>query len=221
MKGTILWLKTAAMILILLSTMLLLSKRGERELVVPHQPLAQFPETLKGDTTVWSGRPVGIDPQVIEILGTGDFTERFYQKSIDGVPVDLFIGYFPTQRTGVSIHSPKNCLPGSGWSPLESKYVTLSTSEGGRYWVNEYVIQKGEQKEIVLYWYQTHGRLVASEYAAKFYLVLDSIRLNRSDAALVRVITPILGNESSAEAEQRARQFAGMLMPALQEYIPS
>lgn len=218
MNGRALWIKTACMALLLTSTAFLLAKRGDQEVIAPHQPLADFPEAL---APAWNGRAVGIDPGVIEILGAGDFAERSFHQDNGSAPVDLFLAYFPSQRTGVSIHSPKNCLPGSGWAPAESKYVTLSVPGGREYAINEYVVQKGEQKQLVLYWYQAHGRLVASEYAAKFYLVADAMRMNRSDGALVRIVTPIVGGESSAQAEQRAIQFAGALMPNLQRYIPA
>lgn len=207
--------KSVCVALLLLSTALLLATRGDREVIVAHQPLALFPVTL-GD---WNGQALIIDPREIEILGTGDFAARGYARNADP-PLDLFVGYFPSQRTGTSIHSPKNCLPGSGWAPVESKYVNLSL-DGHQYQVNEYIVQKNDQKRLVLYWYQAHGRLVASEYVAKFYLVADSIRIGRSDAALVRITTPILGNEGAAGAEKRALQFAYALMPNLNGYIPA
>lgn len=218
MTRKLLWTKASCIAVLLVSTAFLLARRGDRELIVPHPPLAQFPEMI-GEK--WNGRTVGIDPQVIDILGAGDFAERSYQSNAGEAPVDLFVGYFPTQRTGVSIHSPKNCLPGSGWAPVESKYVTLSFQGEGHHRVNEYVIQKGDEKQLVLYWYQTHGRLIANEYVAKFYLVADSIRMNRSDAALVRIITPITGDENAATAEKRAIQFATTLMPELRRFIPA
>lgn len=207
--------KAVCVAALLLSTALLLAKRGDHEIIIPNKPLASFPVNL-GD---WSGHALVIDPQVIEVLGAGDFAELAYARSADP-QLDLFVGYFPTQRTGKSIHSPKNCLPGSGWVPVESKYVNLSV-EGHEYPVNEYIVQKSDQKELVLYWYQAHGRLVASEYIAKFYLIADSIRIGRSDAALVRITTPIIENEGAAEAEKRAIQFAHILMPNLNAYLPA
>ena len=211
------WLKAACMSALLISAGMFLGARGEHEIVVPHAPEDDFPMKL-GE---WSGRRVPIDSQILQILGAGDFVERSYQAGFSRSPVDLFIGYFPTQRTGVSIHSPKNCLPGSGWAPIDSKYVPLPIGGTKHYEVNEYVIEKGEQKELVLYWYQAHGRVVANEYIAKFYLVEDSIRMNRSDAALVRVVTPILGGETASQAEKRAFQFVQVLMPNLDKYIPA
>ena len=218
MSGRMLWIKTAIMVFLLISTALVLARRGGREVIVPHEPLTQFPETIG---TEWSGRSVGIDPRAMEVLGAGDFAERSFRRDGSGVPVDLFLAYFSSQRTGVTMHSPKNCLPGSGWAPVESKYVALPLTNGRAFAVNEYVIQKGGEKQLVLYWYQAHGRLVASEFAAKFYLVADAMRMNRSDGALVRIVTPILEGESSSQAEQRAMQLAGALMPNLERYIPA
>lgn len=211
------WIKAICMLVILLTTALLLAKRGQNEVIAPHELLSGFPTELGSE---WRGNAVAIDPWVIEALGAGDFADRFYRDNLGGPPVELFIGYFPTQRTGVSIHSPKNCLPGSGWAPIDSKYATLTVRGLRQYQVNEYVIQKDDQKRLVLYWYQAHGRLIASEYAAKFHLVADSIRLNRSDAALVRIITPITGDEGIQQAEQRALRFARVLIPSLEHYIP-
>ncbi len=212
------WRKAACTVALLVSSWLLVSARDNRELVVSHASISEFPSTLGNK---WNGRIVPIDSQIIQVLGAGDFAERNYEVDPSTPPIDLFIGYFPSQRTGVSIHSPKNCLPGSGWAPIESKYIPLRLSGERKYNVNEYLIQKGEQRELVLYWYQTHGRIVANEYAAKFYLVADSIRMHRSDAALIRIVTPIAGNEPAQKAEERALQFAQALMPNLERYIPA
>lgn len=212
------WCKTACVVALLVSSWLLVSARDHREVVVPHASLSDFPSTLGKK---WSGRIVPIDSQIIQVLGAGDFAERDYEADSSTPPIDLFVGYFPSQRTGLGIHSPKNCLPGSGWAPIESTYVPLGLSGKRKYNVNEYLIQKGEQKALVLYWYQTHGRIVANEYAAKFYLVVDSIRMHRSDAALVRIVTPIAGSEPAQRAEARALQFAQALMPDLEKYIPA
>src|SRR5437764_9538068 len=113
------------------------------------------------------------------------------------------MAYFPTQRTGSTIHSPQNCLPGSGWVPVEFSRVEVPLRGSDNIRVNRYVIGKGLDRMLVIYWYQAHGRVVASEYWAKFYLVEDAIRMNRSDGALVRLMTPIGQNESAASAQQR------------------
>jgi EpsI family protein len=136
--------------------------------------------------------------------------------------MDLYIAYFPSQRTGDTIHSPKNCLPGAGWAPLESSHIHLQHPAGGSpLEVNRYILGMGDQRMLVYYWYQSHGRAVASEYSAKFYLVADAMRLNRTDGALVRILTPIsTGKETVEDAERRAFGFAYSVVPLLDDYIP-
>jgi EpsI family protein len=212
------WMRAAVLIVVMMSAAALLAKRGDREIIAPHQDLSGLPESIG---TGWAGIPLTIDDRVREVLGPGDFMERSYHRSATEPPIDLFIAYFPSQRTGVSIHSPKNCLPGAGWSPLDATSVPLRAANGNTYDVNRYVVQKGNDRQLVLYWYQAHDRMIASEYAAKFYLVTDSIRMNRSDAALVRIITPMLENESAEHAQQRAVEFAEALVPHLGPFIPA
>jgi len=194
---------------------LFLHARSHPERLPPHQELASFPHQLAG----WTGRDLGIDPSVREVLGAGDFLSRIYVRP--GQPyIELFIAFFPSQRTGTSIHSPKNCLPGSGWSPLASGEIRLPTPVGDPVPVNRYVIGRGLDRQLVLYWYQAHNRSVASEYWAKFYLVADAIRMNRTDGALVRIVTPVADGESLDQAQQQATDFAQHLRPLLDAYIP-
>jgi EpsI family protein len=158
---------------------------------------------------------------VLDILGPGDFLQRFYENTSVSQPyVDLFLAYFPSQRAGDTIHSPKHCLPGAGWLPTESSRISISLAGRAAFEANRYVIAKGDERQLVLYWYWAHDRALASEYWAKFYLVADSIRLNRSDGALVRVITPLLPGESAETAQQRLLSFAGNFVPRLDRYIP-
>ena len=110
------------------------------------------------------------------------------------------MGYYGSQKTGDTIHSPKNCLPGAGWDPVRSGFATISAAGGRQIVVNEYVIQQDEDKQLVFYWYQGRGRVIASEYAGKFWMVGDAISRNRTDGALVRLNTPINDNEASARA---------------------
>jgi EpsI family protein len=130
----------------------------------------------------------------------------------------LYVGYYGSQKTGDTIHSPKNCLPGSGWDPVRSGFAAISVAEGRQIVVNEYVIQQDENKQLVFYWYQGRGRVIASEYAGKFWMVADAISRNRTDGALVRLVTPINDNEASARA--RLVRFTQDLFPQLDEIIP-
>ena len=105
------------------------------------------------------------------------------------------------------MHSPQNCLPGAGWTFDSQKYTDIKDINGKNYKVGEYVISNGDIKQFVIYWYQAHGRSIPNEYVAKGYMVADAIRMNRTDGALVRVITQILPSESLETAKARALHF--------------
>lgn len=202
-------------IAMLCAAALFLQARSRREQLPAHLDVSDFPRQI-GD---WTSRDATISSDVREVLGKGDFLSRVYIQS--GQPyVDFFLGYFPSQRTGSSIHSPKNCLPGSGWTPMSAGYLTIPVAGGSTIRVNRYVIGKGLDRQFVLYWYQAHNRAVASEYWAKFYLVADAIRMNRTDGALVRIVTPITGDETMQQAQVRAVSFAQTIYPRLQDYVP-
>jgi EpsI family protein len=202
---------------LLATTAIFLQTRGHKEILPDHEPLASLPYQL-GD---WTGTDVPMQQDVLDILGPGDFLQRFYESTTINQPyVDLFLAYFPSQRAGDTIHSPKHCLPGAGWLPTESSRISISLAGRPAFEANRYVIAKGDERQLVLYWYWAHDRALASEYWAKFYLVADSIRLNRSDGALIRVITPLPPGESIETAQQRLLSFAGNIVPRLDRYIP-
>ena len=146
--------------------------------------------------------------------------QRIFRRPADNMAIELFVAYFPTQRTGSSIHSPKNCLPGSGWVPVESRRVSLERPGGTVITVNRYVIRKSSARQLVVYWYQAHDRVVASEYWAKFYMVADAFSLNRTDGSLVRLITSLDQSESAEDGQKRLESFLSSLFPVLPEYIP-
>jgi EpsI family protein len=157
----------------------------------------------------------------LEVLGPGDFLLRVYQdQAAQQAPIDLFIAYFPSQRAGDTIHSPQHCLPGAGWTPIENTPMQLTMPGHAPFPVNRYIIAKGDARQVVLYWYWAHDRGVASEYWAKFYLVADSIRMNRTDGALVRISTPMYRGETVDDAMQRIMPFSNSMTPLLESYIP-
>jgi EpsI family protein len=203
-------------IALLAGTALLLFARGSSDLIPASTPLAQVPDSIEG----WTGSDVPINQETLDVLGAGDFLSRVYTQQGQWAQIGLFIGYFPTQRTGVTIHSPKNCLPGAGWVFESSQYVNLNDANGIPHRVGEYIIADGENRQFVIYWYQAHGRSVANEYMAKIYLVTDAMRLNRTDGALVRVNTPIGSLETTAQARARAEAFTAQLAPLLPRFIP-
>jgi EpsI family protein len=204
-------------LVLLVGTALLLQARNRGEIFPPREPLSAFPKQI-GD---WTGTDVEIGKEIRDVLGPGDFMLRVYRSDDNRQPsTDLFIAYFPSQRAGDTIHSPKNCLPGAGWTPIDSSRITLAVPGHSPFPVNRYVIAKGTDRLLVLYWYLAHDRAVASEYWAKIYLVTDSIRMNRSDGSLVRLNTRMLPGESVDSAMARLTPFAGQVVPLLNEYIP-
>jgi len=196
--------------------------RADRPEIVPlRQPLQRVP--LKIDD--WSGNnDAPFSRDVLAVLGVDDYLTRIYRSSRGG-GVGLYVGYYESQRQGDTMHSPQNCLPGAGWEPVSNRLIDLAAparvAAGGRIAVNRYLIQKGLDRQLVLYWYQAHGRVVASEYWGKFYLIADAFRLNRTDGAIVRVTAPV-GTEPQDEgaAESRAINFIEGLLPLLPDYLP-
>ena len=197
------------------------AQRTER--VPPRQPLSTLPMTL--DT--WRGRnEAPLTDKELAVLGADDYLIRSYYAPRKAA--GLYIGYWESQKRGDTVHSPLNCLPGSGWEPLSRGTLRVAVRESASgssrdIDVNRYVIQKGLDRQLVLYWYQSHGRVVASEYWGKFYLVADALRLNRSDTAIVRVISPIADSTPSAEqnAERQGVEFVQQVFPTLEAFIPS
>jgi EpsI family protein len=181
-------------------------------------PLSAFPAQLGGWRMM---QDVKIEPEIQEILQADDLLNRSYVDPAGNTGVFLFIAYFKTQRSGQAPHSPKNCLPGSGWEPIESGPIEMNVpgrSEPIR--SNRYVVAHGEEKSLVLYWYQSHNRIIASEFGAKFWLVADSIKYHRSDSSLVRVIVPVRNGDTDA-ATRIAMDFVQAMFPDLTRQLPA
>jgi EpsI family protein len=180
------------------------------------RPLASFTDSIGPWRMV---QQYQTEAKVQDVLRADDTMNRTY--AAEGQPVvSLFVAFFRSQRTGVAPHSPKNCLPGSGWAPLESGYRAIPVRGAGRtIEVNRYMVAREADRQLVYYWYQTPYRAVASEYAAKFWLVADSIMHRRSDTSLVRVVVPLRDSGEDA-ADRAAQQFLQDVYPALAEYLP-
>jgi len=185
------------------------------EATPPAKPLSDFPTQIAGFKTV---AEMPLDQETIDQLGVTDYLNRWYFSPLQG-QVGLYIGYFRSQRTGASIHSPKNCLPGSGWQPEKATIFELPVDDGRKVPINLYVVRKDLDEQLILYWYQAHGRVVASEYWGKFYLVYDALRLNRTDAALVRIAVPIVHGDEG-QARSRAIAFAKQITQDVDQIIP-
>lgn len=205
------------MIAVLLGATTGMAYLSHGEATPPAKPLAEFPKKVAGYTQIidWP-----LDKETLDILKVTDYIDRgYWQPGMDRNLMTLFIAYFRSQRTGTTIHSPKNCLPGAGWNPVYSTIYQMQLDDGRKVPINLYLLRKGLQQQVVLYWYQAHGRIVASEYWGKFYLVYDALRLNRTDAALVRITVPIQ-NDDEAKARERAVAFAKQITSDVDQIIP-
>ena len=170
----------------------------------------------------WAGQDIRLDQQILDIFKPDDVLLRDYENASQlQPPINLFIEYSPTQVVGAMIHSEENdCLPGAGWVVTLRQIVQIERPDGSSFPANRDVVSKAGDRELVLYWYQAHGRAVASPKWAKYYLVADSIRMNRSDGAMVRLTTPMSPGESPEAAEARLMKLGSHLLPTLDRYIP-
>lgn len=186
------------------------------EVPVPRKELKDFPRELGA----WqqSGGDQKFDAQTMSILRASDYLMRDY-RGIGGVNANFYVGYYASQRDGATYHSPLNCLPGSGWVMSSPARVTISPEGHPSFEANRYMIQNGSSKQLLVYWYQGRGRSVASEYWGKIYTVVDSVRLRRSDGAMVRVMVPVGASETTAlEAAKSLSESAAQALP---EFIPN
>ena len=168
------------------------------------RPLSSIPKRL--GPWIGSDGPE-LDPQTATVLGATSYLARTYRSS--GASLDLFIAYYAQQRAGRSMHSPRNCLPGSGWEVVGLD--TVDVTEAGRlHKVNQYVVQKGSQRVIVLYWYQNRERAHASEYLGKAFLVWDAITRRDTAGSIVRITLP-----EEPRALQQGISFASQVIPAM------
>jgi exosortase D (VPLPA-CTERM-specific) len=194
-----------------------LQAHSSTEIIPKHDALSSMPSRIDG----WTGTDDPIDQQTLDILGKGDFLVRYYENASQPQPwISIYIAYFPSQKAGDTIHSPNHCLPGNGWIPVSRERVQLARPDGSSFYVNRYMVVKALERQLVLYWFQAHGREVASEWSAKYYLISDSIRLNRSDGGMIRLMTPMLRGESPAAAQARMMTLGSQFLPLLDVYIP-
>ena len=202
-----------------------IDRASDVERIPPRESFATFPM----DVGEWHAQSSDrFDQGVLTVLGADEYINRLYTASAMG-SVGLYVGFYRSQRQGDTMHSPLNCLPGAGWEPTSRRRLAMDVrtssvpgAELRRIEVNRLLIQRGLDRQVVLYWYQSHGRVESSEYWAKVYTVLDAIRINRTDGAMVRVISPISGGESSDEvaAERVSVALAAAVFPLLGRYLP-
>jgi exosortase D (VPLPA-CTERM-specific) len=207
----------------LLSSLVLVFAAGVISHSITHRPefapdrdrFVEFPSTI-GE---WKGHPSLLDQNVEQALGLDDYLLSDY-RTANGQPVNLYVAYYSSQRNGYSPHSPVVCLPGGGW--LITYFERTSINLGGAELpFNRVIMQDGKDKQLVYYWFDERGRQVANEYWAKWYLLTDAVIKNRTDGALIRLITEIRPTETEQDADARLQAFMGDIVPNLRAYLPS
>lgn len=185
------------------------------EVVVERRQLTELSTTL-GD---WRqrGTEIKFGEGVESVLKTTDYTMREYTNP-EGRVANIYVGYYATQRTGATYHSPQNCLPGAGWVLSDPQSVEITTADGRTFTGNRYIIENGIYKEVMIYWYQGRGRTEASEYRDKINTVLDSVTRRRTDAAMVRVMTSV--GQDEAASLNAASKLAARLAEQLTPFVP-
>lgn len=196
-------------------TMLLTGFAQQSKSVTPKKDFKDFPRRIKN----WTGMDERFDDQVYDILGVDDSILINYRLP-KGERVQLYVGFYGSQKEGDLIHSPKNCMPGSGWNIVGNRIERIQLSENG----NEMKaillkLQKSGKQQMVLYWFQSRGRIISSEYWQKIWLVIDSITKRRTDGSFVRLISPV--TDSEQKTLDLLKSFTRMVAPHLNEYIPS
>jgi EpsI family protein len=189
------------------------------EVRVERKQLREFPRQL--GTWEQTGGDEKLDQETLAVLRASDYLLRNYRRA-DGRTTNFYVGYYQSQREGATYHSPLNCLPGSGWVMSEPGELTITPKGRAPFVANKYLIQNGDQKQLLVYWYVGRGRAVASEYWGKVYTVLDSVRLRRSDGAMVRITTSLDAGKPGAlqAATDVAAELAATSSTILPEFIP-
>ena len=176
-------------------------------------PLDSIPMTLAGRPGVAGSIPRDQE----RAAGVSRYIFRVYNADV--APFDVYVGYYEQQTQGKTIHSPKNCLPGSGWEALNQSTSTLQTAAGTEM-VNRYLLQNKQQRALVFYWYQGRGRVASNEYRVKWELLRDSALRGRSEEALVRIVVYLTPHTTEEQASVLATQVAANLIPAVFRVLP-
>jgi len=217
--------KPAVAVLVILALAVLPARTLPKrvELRPARADFTQFPAQV-GE---WRGRREALDAVYIDTLKMddyvlADFVRTEYEGARFSDPVNLYVAYYASQRTGQAAHSPRSCLPGGGWRILDfgQHQVDGVRRNGVPLRVNRAIVQLGPERQLVYYWFQERGRDITSEYLVKWYLLEDAVLRNRTDGALVRLVTPLRTNELPAAGDARLAQFTGTVLPALRAYLP-
>lgn len=179
--------------------------------------LSEFPTKI----AQWQGTKSRFDDKVYEVLGVDDSILLSYQNEKRD-NIQLYIGYYESQREGDIIHSPRNCMPGSGWNIVEDSLLTLDSKNqnGEPVKIIQLKLQNGKKSQLAFYWFHSRGRVIHSEYTQKIYLVWDSITKHRTDGAFIRLLSPI-SDQNESRTTKRLKQFTEQIFLILNDFIPT
>ena len=203
-----------SVVLIAQACLLYAFARGE---AIPlSRPLDGFPQQVGG----WRMTAQGVmEPEVQAVLRADDYLNRDYAHA-SGRQANFYVAYWRSQRAGQTPHSPKNCLPGSGWIWTVSDTIEIDVPGRPPIQVNHYIVSKGEYKSVVLYWYQSRDRVVASEYKAAVFSVADALRYNHTDTSLVRIVVGV-GPQGEKAASDTAVEMVRAFFGPLRQFFPA
>ncbi len=188
-----------------------------REKVPVSKPFSQFPLQL-GE---WTGTREIMEKRFIDSLDLSDYVMLDYRNPA-GRNVNFYVAYYESQRKGESIHTPETCLPGSGWLFRKAGHADIPMAHGksGSFPVNRALMEKGDSRQMVYYWFPQRGRILTNAYELKLYTFWDALTRQRTDGALVRLITPVYPGEEVGQAEKRLQGFMGGMLPVLEGFVP-
>jgi exosortase D (VPLPA-CTERM-specific) len=212
------YLAACMLLLIMLPLSILMDNR--EDLVPERQRFANFPLNIDG----WKGVEVGMGQEFIDILKFDDYIIGNYSKTKDPLPVNLYVAYYASQRKGASAHSPKACMPGDGWRIGDFNQRQIGahvTSRGDSLRVNRTVISKGDNRQLVYYWFQQRGRIITNEYLVKWYLFWDAVTTQRTDGAMIRLVVNLPEGSDVADADKKMASFLDVIFPKLEDFVPS
>jgi EpsI family protein len=209
--------RTLIVSVVMVLTFFLLKHVNHSEDIYPNKPLSSFPKQIEN----WSGIEHRFEDRVYEIVGVDDSFLADYTTP-DGRMLNLYIGFYQSQREGDLIHSPKHCMPGAGWKIAGTAIETIEVPDTPykKIDVLRLNLKNGIHEKVVLYWYQSRGRIISSEYWEKIYLVVDSITRHRTDGSFVRLIAPV-NNGNGDEAARHLKDFVNLVFPVLLEFLPA